>query len=198
MVAIVSTIHKGNLNELDGILNILLDCGVDAWQIQTANVRGRMPKEWAINEKDYYSIAEFIACNRQKYKDLIGISEADCFGYYSKLNQHLKMQRWAGCQAGLQVMGIESDGAIKGCLSMRDPKFIAGKIREKSLKEIWNNPDGFWYNRRFETSMLVGICKDCDYGPICRGGCSEKGLSTYDSPHGVPFCLYSIERDGLV
>ena len=54
-VTVVSTLHKGNIGEIEGIRNILLDHGVDVWQLQTANVRGRMPKEWTIDENDYYN-----------------------------------------------------------------------------------------------------------------------------------------------
>ena len=42
------------------IKNLLIERGVDYWQVQTANVRGRMPKEWAINAEDYYNFAKFV------------------------------------------------------------------------------------------------------------------------------------------
>ena len=76
-VATVSTIHKGNIDQLEGIKKVLLDHSVDVWQIQTANIRGRMPKEWAITDKDFYRVAQFIADNKKKYEDLIMITEAD-------------------------------------------------------------------------------------------------------------------------
>lgn len=197
-VGVVSTIHKGNINELDGIRNVLLEHGVDIWQIQTANVRGRMPKEWALTDKDFYSIAEFIAKNRKRYEDILIITEADCTGYFSKLTPYMGMKRWNGCNAGMNTIGIESDGGIKGCLSMQDKKYIEGNIREQSLKEIWENPENFGYNRRFKMSDLHGICKDCKYGGICRGGCSEKAESYTGKLHSQPFCLYDMEKNGKV
>ena len=197
-VAVVSTLHKGNLHEIEGIKQVLLDHGVDIWQIQTANIRGRMPKEWAINDKDYYSVAEFIAKNRPRYKNILDITEADCTGYFSKLTPFMGIKHWTGCSAGLTTIGIESDGSIKGCLSMQEKSYIEGNIREKSLKEIWENPDGFKYNRRFELSDLGGICAECKYGAICRGGCSEKAKSYTGQLHNQPFCLYDMEKKGLV
>ncbi len=197
-ISAVSTIHKGNIAELDGIKKILLDHGIDVWQIQTANIRGRMPKEWAITDMDYYSIAKFIAENRTRYKNIIHITEADCTGYYSKLTPFMGIKHWKGCSAGISTIGIESDGSIKGCLSMQDAMYIEGNIREQSLKEIWTNPNNFKYNRRFELSDLGGICKDCKYGPICRGGCSEKSMSYTGQLHNSPFCLYDMEKKGLV
>lgn len=197
-VSVVSTLHKGNLHELEGIKDILLKHRVDTWQIQTANIRGRMPKEWAITDKDYYGVAEFIAKNRNRYKDILMITEADCTGYYSKLTPFMGIKHWNGCNAGMNTIGIESDGTIKGCLSMQEDMYREGNIREKSLKEIWTNPEGFKYNRRFNPSMLGGICAECKYGPICRGGCSEKAKTYTGELHHQPFCLYDMEKRGIV
>ena len=101
----------------------------------------------------------------------------------------------------MQVLGIESDGSIKGCLSFHGrtgesyEDFIEGNIRETPLKEIWNNPNNFAYNRRFDLSMLAGICKNCKYGAICRGGCSENAFSFTGSATESPYCLYQIEQE---
>jgi len=190
----VTAVHKKNLPELPDILQVLLDAGVRAWQIQTATPQGRMPRELALNEDEYYQIARFVAANRDKYKDFINIMEADCIGYYSKLSPKMHCKSWRGCQAGLVVMGIESDGAIKGCLSLHGDKFIEGNIREKSLYDIWTNKDGFVYNRRFSPDLLTGICKGCKWGSICRGGCSEKADTFTGTPYESPFCLYRYEN----
>lgn len=194
-VSIVTSIHKQNIAELPQMLNLLLELGVPAWQIQTVTPQGRMPRELAVDSKDFYQIAEFIVENRQKYKNLIKIMEADAIGYFSKLSPYMDMKVWQGCQAGLKVLGIESDGTIKGCLSLQNDRFIEGNIREKSLAEIWNNPENFSYNRRFTPSMLEGICKNCKYGQLCRGGCTEKAVSYTGNPHESPFCLYHIETN---
>lgn len=196
-VSVVSSIHKANLHQLPDIMKLLIDLGVAAWQIQTATPQGRMPADLAMNENEYYQLAQFIADNKNKYKNFINIMEADCIGYYSKLSPQLEMKSWQGCQAGMKVIGIESDGAIKGCLSLHGDDYIEGRIREKTLKSIWEDKNNFKYNRRFTLDMLQGICKDCKYGSICRGGCSEKSLSFTGTPHGSPFCLYHIESKNL-
>ena len=196
-IGVVSTFHKGNLKEIEGIRDILIEHGVDIWQVQTANIRGRMPKEWAINADDYYKFAQFVAENRNRYKNILTITEADCTGYFSKLTPFMGIKHWNGCNAGMNTIGIESDGGIKGCLSMQDSSYIEGNIREKSLKEIWENPEGFKYNRRFEMSDLSGICENCKYGGICRGGCSEKAVTYTGKLHSQPFCLYDMEKRGL-
>lgn len=191
----VTSVHKKNIGELDDILRILLDNGVRAWQVQTATPQGRMPAELALNEEEYYSLAKFVADKRRRYSNIIDIFEADCIGYYSVLSKDFYCKEWRGCQAGLRVMGIESDGTIKGCLSIHGEGFEEGNIRQKPLKEIWESKNGFLYNRRFSPDKLGGICKDCKWGAICRGGCTEKALTCTGSPYESPYCLYRYEKN---
>ena len=78
-----------------------MDNGVQAWQVQTATPQGRMPRELALDEDEYYSLAKFIAEKRKRYNNIIKIYEADCIGYYSVLSKDLYCKNWRGCQAGL-------------------------------------------------------------------------------------------------
>ena len=150
--------------------------------------------ELGINEDEYYRLGSYIAEKRKKYNNLIRIYEADCVGYYSSFANDLHCKKWRGCQAGLQVIGIESNGDIKGCLSIHGEEFIEGNIRSRLLKDIWSDKSKFKYNRRFSPDMLTGICKGCKWGAICRGGCSEKAESYTGSLHQSPFCLYNYEK----
>lgn len=54
---------------------------------------------------------------------------------------------------------------------MYDASFIEGNLREKSLYEIWNDPNAFSYNRQFKMEQLSGKCKTCDVRGKCAGGC---------------------------
>ena len=190
----VTTVHKKNLPEMEKILEILLENGVRAWQIQVAAPQGRMPREFALNEDEFYSLAKFIAEKKVAYRNIIDICEADCIGYFGTLGKVLNTG-WHGCPAGMRAIGIESDGTIKGCLSIHHgKKYEEGNIRERSLIDIWNDENSFKYNRRFNPKNLKGICKDCKYGSICRGGCSEQAKSFTDSEFGSPFCVYNYEK----
>ena len=191
----VTSVHKKNIAELDKILEILIDNGVSAWQIQSATPQGRMPVELAIDEDEFYYLAKYIAEKRKRYKNIIDIFEADCIGYYSTLSKDLYYKEWRGCQAGMRILGIESDGTIKGCLSLHGEEFDEGNIREKSLAEIWNDKNKFKLNRRFSPDKLQGICKKCKWGTICRGGCAEKAKSYTGSRFASPFCLYQYEKE---
>jgi len=191
---VVTTVHKMNIKELPIMREFLLNKGI-AWQIQIADSSGRCPEDIHVSRKEFYSIALFIASTRNQYsvKEL-PITGGHCIGYNSSLLPNVTIPvRWTGCQAGISVLGIESDGSIKGCLSL-SPNFIEGNIRDKSLIEIWNDTNSFAYNRKFKTEHLKDGCKNCKYGKSCKGGCTSASYSSTGKPHCDSYCLYLYEK----
>ena len=104
-------------------------------------------------------------------------------GYYGKWERALRhldgtpIDVWVGCRAGIHVIGIESNGNVKGCLSLPsamhgEDRFVEGCVRERSLQEIWRDPETFGRNRAFDEQLLASFCAVCRYRDICRGGCS--------------------------
>jgi radical SAM protein with 4Fe4S-binding SPASM domain len=99
-----------------------------------------------------------------------------------------------GCYAGTRIAGIESNGDVKGCLSMPE-EFVEGNIRSSSFTAIWNNPDGFAYNRKFTKETAGGACRECRYLPLCRGGCATTSFSQTGCRADNPYCIYQLERE---
>jgi len=190
---VVTTVHKQNFKELPIIRDFLLNKGI-AWQIQMANPVGRFPESLMLSKKEFYSVALFIASMRKKHsiKEL-PLMGAHNFGYHSKILPNITILPWIGCQAGITAIGIQSNGGIKGCLSLPDV-FIEGNIREKSIADIWNDPDSFSYNRNFKKEDLNGECKDCKHGRRCHGGCLTVSASLTGKNHCDPYCLSLIEE----
>ena len=63
---------------------------------------------------------------------------------------------FSGCSAGLNTIGIDSIGNVRGCESLYDNKFIEGNLQNESLYDIWTSPNNFLYNRKFKKDMLTG------------------------------------------
>jgi len=193
---VITTLHKQNINDLPQIRDFLLNRGI-AWQIQMAVPIGRFPQNLMLSKKEYYSAALFIAATKKKYsiKEL-PVLGAHNFGYHSQILPNLMLLPWIGCQAGLTALGIQSDGSVKGCLSLPD-KFIEGNIRKRSLIDIWNDSNLFSYNRGFKVENLENQCRDCTYGKRCKGGCVTVSSSLTGKNHCNPYCLKSIEEKML-
>lgn len=191
---IITTVHKMNLKDLPEIRNQILDREI-AWQIQIANPIGRFPESLTLSKKEFYSLAMFIASTRKQYSTKeLPITAAHCIGYHSSILPNVIIGQWRGCQAGMRTLGIQSDGGIKGCLSLPDD-FIEGNLKENTIEEIWNDPDFSSYNRKFTKDDLNDKCRNCSYGRTCRGGCLSVSTSLTGKKHADPYCLHLIEKE---
>jgi radical SAM protein with 4Fe4S-binding SPASM domain len=195
--SVITTVNKKNLTELPLLRSLLINRGI-AWQIQLAVPIGRFPRELLLSSEEFYAAALFIATTKQRYttKEL-PITGAHCIGYNSTIVPPLTLLPiWTGCPAGITTVGIQSDGGIKGCLSLPD-EFIEGNIRQRRVSELWNDPAVFSYNRRFKKDDLNNDCGLCKYGKTCRGGCLSVSTSITGKPHSDPYCLYLLEKNKI-
>ncbi|KKM21670.1 hypothetical protein LCGC14_1633120 [marine sediment metagenome] len=183
-VSVITSVNKINFKELNLIKKLLIDRNI-AWQIQICVPIGRFPKELVITREEFYTLALFIAINQKKYSyrrlPLIG---AHCLGHFSRYIPNLGLNPWVGCQAGLSVLGIQSNGNIKGCLTLPE-NFIEGNIRTQNLKEIL----GSLRSRKKELNRL---CVNCDLVKSCKGGCLGTANALKCSED--PYCLRAIEK----
>jgi radical SAM protein with 4Fe4S-binding SPASM domain len=199
--AVVTHLNTLNLQLLDVMAQILVDHGVRTWQIQLGFDAGNLSshRELLIDPADLKWVIPKIARMKEKLAGTLKVSAADDIGYYSEDERSLRstghpIDFWVGCQAGMQVVGIEANGNIKGCLSMQTPEFVEGNVREESLKTIWTKEGNFAYTRNFTPEQLGGYCRECRYNEFCRGGCSWRGYihggrtGTYDNK----YCVYRV------
>ena len=197
-VSINTAVNHANIDDLVELRDKFIEIGVDAWQLQVAAPFGRMgqgeTKHMTISRSEYITLCNFIVDSRIDYQQ-INIGGADCIGYNHFETGILEDYDWKGCQAGMINIGIESDGGIKGCLSLRE-EFIEGNIRDEPLKDIWCKEGAFAYTRNFDVSSLHGHCSDCDYGTECRGGCTVTVQSFSGKVGNNPYCLHSLSKEG--
>ena len=84
------------------------------------------------------------------------------------------------CTAGKSKCLIEPNGDVIPCAVFKGRKdYVAGNIRENSLKEIWINSEVFETFRRFDPKSLKGACSTCKYLLQCKGRCPAQRL--YDT-----------------
>lgn len=193
--ACVTCVSRHNFHEMDTIHDILLSHGVRSWQVQPLFVGGRTREHqnMMLDIEELYEIAKFIA--RKKKVSPMNIFPADGVGYYSRFEKEIRPEGWHGCQAGLRVIGIEANGNIKGCLSLypesqSENPFVEGNVKEQSLKEIWEKPGGFAYNREFDPEKAEDFCKECRYLEECRCGCSAEAFFSAGTTYNNPYCIH--------
>ncbi len=191
---VVTQVNGWNLDSLDDLHALLIDHGCKGWRIQMCTVTGRMLEhsDMALTLPDYERLVDKLLALRKVGRIYIDVGEN--IGYYGcKGSELIDENPYFGCYAGLRVAGIESNGNVKGCLSM-PPQFVEGNIRDSSFTEIWNRPEGFAYNRQFTKDTASGACHDCRYLPLCRGGCTTTSVSQTGHRADNPYCMYQIEK----
>ncbi|MDO8805770.1 MAG: radical SAM protein [Elusimicrobiota bacterium] len=196
-VSVITTVHKLNIGELARLRDFLKGRGI-AWQVQTAGGEGgRFSKEFLLDPEEFYSVGLFVeACRREYGPEELPVIGAHDLGYNSRLLKNVSLyEKWEGCQAGVSVAGVRSDGGVMGCLAINDEKFLEGNVRRKSFYEIWNSPDSFHFTRNFKKDQAGIICSACSHVETCKGGCNEMSLMKTGAPHNDPYCFCRLEKE---
>lgn len=199
----VTLVVRQTLSELDEIRELLRERGVRTWQLQLGNPTGNMSDnpDMVIHPEDILRVVPKAAELRQK-EGLPKVYIGDNLGYFGEYEADLRDQDglipfWIGCRAGCSVVGIESNGNIKGCLSLPSAMndvdvWVEGNIREKPFRDIWNDPNAFAYNRQFKVEDLVGFCRECEYAEVCRGGCAWTAFANTGSRFEFVHCYHRV------
>jgi radical SAM protein with 4Fe4S-binding SPASM domain len=197
--SVITTLTRHNLYELPALARQLMGRGIH-WQVQVATCNGaRMDRADQLTPLEFYWAGAWLDLARRKYAwPVLPIGGAHDLGYHSMQLQNIMPpgSTWKGCSAGLDTVGIQSQGNVKGCLALPDD-FMEGNVRERSISELWHDPETFALNRRFEPEMMRGFCATCAHGPACRGGCSDLAHAATGSPHDNPYCFHRLETEGV-
>jgi radical SAM protein with 4Fe4S-binding SPASM domain len=190
----ITTVHKMNFEDLKNLPDLILEKEELDWQIQEALPIGRFPKKYVLSDEENYSLGIFIASLQRKYpkEKVVG---SHTLGFYSQHIPNLSFYpEFNGCYAGRAVLGIRSDGAVKGCEILPN-EYIEGFATEKSIVDIWNAPNSFSYNRDFKKENLGPLCINCRFGKKCKGGCLSRSIVLSGKPHNDPHCFYRTEKN---
>ena len=197
-VAVISTLNGENIDKLEEFYEEIRDLRLYAWQLQACSPMGNAAEMGDLYRFDFRKAIDFVYRHQDSAPFSIGI--ADNIGYYTGQEGSLRGNKggvFSGCSAGLTSIGIDSVGNVKGCEALYDERFSEGNLREKTLREIWESPDSFAYNRHFWKEMLTGKCKTCEHGHICAGGCRSYNYFVHGKMYESPFCAKGTESENL-
>ena len=200
-------INRLSAPELPLIYADILAAGCRAWQLALTVPMGRAADHPEILLQPPELLHLFPLLNELAIwseRDGLLFYPGNNIGYYGPYERRLrKMQGagavWEGCQAGMNTLGIEASGAIKGCPSLPTSIYVGGNIRERTLREILETapleinahqgtPEG--------AGHLWGFCQDCDYAQLCRGGCTWTAHVFFGRRGNNPYCHHrALMRD---
>lgn len=192
--SVISTLNAENEKTLEELYDFLLDYPIFAWQLQACLPMGNAAKRGVDHRFDVKRVIRFV---EERADSPFALGIADNIGYFTPEEGRLRGNRsgracFIGCRAGIDAIGIDSVGNVKGCESLYDERFIEGNVRERSLREIWEDPENFSYNRQFRPEMLTGKCAACGKKEICRGGCRSMAFFAGGNLYEAPYCACEV------
>jgi len=188
-------INKLSMPELPGVLETIIALGARAWQIQLTVAMGRAADDPAllVQPDDLLELFPLLATLKARCDEAgVALWPGNNIGYFGPYEAILRagMQRghMASCGAGCTTLGIEANGAIKGCPSLHTVPWTGGNIRDASLRDIWERSAPLRYMRDRTVDDLWGYCRTCYYADVCRAGCTWTGFSLFGKPGNNPLC----------
>jgi len=183
--------------------------GVRSWRCQLTVPMGRAADRphWLLEPYQILEVLDTMAelqheaMSRNTERGLpanraMNVHGSNNLGYYGPHEELLRSQPghkseyWGGCPAGAFVMGIESDGVVKGCPSLPTAPYVGGNVKDLTLEQIWNESEAIHFTRNRTTDELWGFCKGCYYADVCRGGCAWTAHVTTGKRGNNPFCYH--------
>ena len=196
---VTSQVNQGNLAELESLAPILEAAGVIGWQLQLTLPLGRAEQHRHLITPPSMMPELLRLLRRLAQRRGLRPHITDNIGYCTDDDLALRTiqggfpRPWLGCRAGLDAVGVTSDGRVKGCLALPD-SCAEGNVRDENLAAIWSDLDRFSYNRCATPSQLAGMCAECDHGPRCRGGCTATAYAMHGRPGISTHCFHRVIR----
>jgi radical SAM protein with 4Fe4S-binding SPASM domain len=194
-VATNTQINRLSVPDLPELLEIIAKAGAHSWQIQLTVPMGRAADEPEVllQPHDLLQLFPLLGQLKQRSVELgIRIWPGNNIGYFGPYESLLKgtMPRghMASCGAGRSTLGIEADGAIKGCPSLPTDAWTGGNVRDTSLVDIWERSKPLRYTRDRSVDDLWGYCRTCYYADVCRAGCTWTSFVMFGKAGNNPYC----------
>ncbi|APR85672.1 heme biosynthesis protein [Minicystis rosea] len=196
-------VNRLNKGALRAIARDLRAHGVRSWQVQLTVPMGRAADrpEWILEPWDVVGIVDTLAAIQyEAAAEPEGIrfvvNPGNNLGYFGPHEVLLRSlpnapeAHWEGCRAGIHVIGIESDGTVKGCPSLPTAPYAGGNVRELDLASIWERSEVVRFARDRTLDELWGYCASCYYRVPCRAGCSWTAHALLGRRGNNPFCYH--------
>lgn len=189
--------NRLNLPEVEPLAEVLLDQGITAWQVQLTGPMGRAADraDWLLQPYEMLDLVPRLAAAATVAKERgCRVHAANNLGYFGPYEHVLRSVHWHGCVAGKYTLGIESNGDVKGCPSLPSAPYVGGNLRERTLREIWEQTAELAFARERPLDELWGRCAGCYYAETCRGGCSWTAHTLLGRRGNMPYCHHRAEQ----
>jgi radical SAM protein with 4Fe4S-binding SPASM domain len=160
---VVTCVHPGNLDQLEGVHDLLIEHGVPAWRLFTIDPIGRgADPALQLDTQGMHRLLRFIATLRQRSPMKVNFGCGGHLGY--TWNRRVRDADYV-CLAGVRVAGVMVNGDILACPN-NHRALAQGNVHRDSFVQAWR--DGFrpFRDRRLTKSPA---CDGCGEWGQCQG-----------------------------
>jgi radical SAM protein with 4Fe4S-binding SPASM domain len=185
-ISISLTVTRQNMSEIPRIIDTAIDLGIPSFKTTLFMPAGRGKSnidKLVLTRQDVKDFTYMMIEKKKEVGNNINIGSETEYpwlveGLDKKRLESMKLDDSSkiGCTAGSSSLYITPDGKIAPCPFLRN--LTAGDVRERDIKEIWDNSPTFDIFRNITRGSLKGKCGNCEYlGIMCYGGCRAAALA---------------------
>jgi radical SAM protein with 4Fe4S-binding SPASM domain len=166
-----TVIYTENVNDLESVIQLLLDLGVQEMILDRLINTGR-GKEFA-HLIPPLEIGEVVA--------------KKCKTFEEKAPQRFELKftgdivegetPYSFCGIGTSMVTVKANGDVALCPVLGSPECTAGNVKDTSIRELWEKSEIFQPFRNCNLDDMV--CKTCSHSGECRGGCKARAFQYY-------------------
>jgi radical SAM protein with 4Fe4S-binding SPASM domain len=164
-IQVTTVIHKGNIDELDEMFEVMDGIDIDSWRVIGMEPIGRARDfpDLLPDASDQRRILAFIRSKRA-----LGYPVTYGCSHYLGIEYEREVRDWYFlCNAGVYVASVMANGDIGACLDIeRRPETIMGNIRTDSFTDVWRNRFEIF---RSEPAERNAGCRACESREFCAG-----------------------------
>ena len=216
-VSVLFTLGKHNVNSLLDTIRLCDKLEIEFMSVMVICPTGRANDASILADKEEWFPVFLDLSERMKNKEfkvhfkIVPPNEGDVFWthffplqYYRRLDllevwgmslNDLPKQREISCQAGIKACSINHKGDVYGCDLMNGiEELVAGNVKEKYFREIWNKSIVFNKLRNMSFEDISGKCSICPH-TWCGGGCRCSALELDGTLLGSDLACYWNENE---
>jgi len=210
------TITEHNVEDLAGVVDLLVDVGVDRFCFYHLDYGGRgadisdvdlSPEATRKAVTDLCDLTREYHESGEEIETLLVGNYADAGHLVEYADREMGtdraqriyryLERNGGDPTGERVADVDPVGNVH--LTQFWQGYSPGNVRDRSFGAIWSDKSNPLLGAlREREDHLSGKCADCAYQSVCRGGSRLRALAAHDDPFAPdPKCyLTEAERDG--
>ena len=181
--SINTVLTRLNFSQLDTLRDMAKEYGAELRVSRfRPSGRGKTSKDSLVPDKDQLeAFADWLVAH-----DLVRTGDSFfCLTSEARRRKGLDM-----CGAAKMTCCLSPSGEVYPCAFMQERPFLAGRIREQTLKDLWDHSPIMNQLR----NLQVKSCETCVRFENCRGGCPAVAYHSYQDIHAPdPECLVNLQ-----